>query len=111
MVIPTTKYSRAVLHCLEGCGVVNSISRLDKGISNGQRCKVVLNYVGGKPCTTNLILLTKPSRRIYIKYKQLLQYMTTRRGILILSTSRGIITDRDATKLRVGGVALLWILI
>ena len=56
----------------------------------------------GKPCITNLKRISKPGLRIYTNYKEIPKVLGGI-GIIILSTSKGLMTDREARFLRLGG--------
>lgn len=66
-----------------------------------------LKYKGRqrKPILTNLKRISKPGRRIYTNYKEIPSILGGL-GIVILSTSKGILTDRDARLNHVGGEIL-----
>jgi small subunit ribosomal protein S8 len=53
--------------------------------------------------------LSKPGRRVYVKKKDI-PFVLNGMGIAVLSTSKGILTDREARKQNVGGELLcsLW---
>ncbi len=53
----------------------------------------------------NLIRISKPSRRVYVKSKDIKQVYSGM-GVAILSTSKGIITDKRARKENIGGEIL-----
>lgn len=53
----------------------------------------------------NLIRISKPSRRVYVKSKDIKQIYSGM-GVAILSTSKGIITDKRARKENIGGEIL-----
>nr|YP_009456011.1 ribosomal protein S8 [Micractinium conductrix]AST08966.1 ribosomal protein S8 [Micractinium conductrix] len=59
----------------------------------------------GKPCITNLKRISKPGLRIYTNSKEIPKVLGGM-GILILSTSKGLMTDRQARKSRLGGEIL-----
>lgn len=63
------------------------------------------------PAITHIQVLSVPSKTLVIGIRDLIAAMSTRRGCLILSTSRGILTDREAIKLHTGGVCLVLVLI
>ncbi len=70
--------------------------------------KIYLKYNGKKPAIKALVRISKPGRRIYTK----LSSMPSVRGgfgIAILSTPRGILTDRQAKLLHVGGEILCYL--
>ena len=62
---------------------------------------IYLKYNKNKSVIQQIIKISKPSKRIYIKNKEL--FKIKKRGIYILSTSYGIITDIQAKKLNLGG--------
>jgi len=63
----------------------------------------------GKPCITNLRRISKPGLRIYTNSREIPKVLGGM-GILILSTSKGLMTDRQARKSRLGGeiVCSVW---
>ena len=67
---------------------------------NSNQLDIYLKYRKNKSVIMELIRLSKPGKRLYIKNKDLYK---KKRGIYILSTSMGIITDLQAKKLNVGG--------
>lgn len=107
VVIPTNTFTRQLLQQLMTCGVIIAYSRVNITGSNSNKYKVVLAYKDGYPVASSLRLISKPSSSIYIKYNQLVKFMSTRRGILILSTSRGLLTDSEALRLHIGGLAVV----
>ena len=56
----------------------------------------------GKPCITNLKRISKPGLRVYTNHKEIPKILGGM-GIIILSTSRGLMTDRDARSRHLGG--------
>lgn len=58
-----------------------------------------------KPCITNLKRISKPGLRIYASYKEIPKVLGGM-GIAILSTSKGIMTDKEARFYRIGGEIL-----
>lgn len=59
----------------------------------------------GKPCITNLKRISKPGLRIYTNSRDIPKVLGGM-GILILSTSKGLMTDRQARQSRLGGEIL-----
>jgi len=62
---------------------------------------IYLKYKNNKSIIHQIIRISKPSKRIYIKNKDL--FKIKKRGIYIISTSYGVITDLQAKKLNLGG--------
>jgi small subunit ribosomal protein S8 len=73
--------------------------------------EIRLKYLGNtkKPCITNLKRLSWPGLRFYAKYKDIPPVLNGM-GIVIVSTSKGILTDREARANKVGGelVCSIW---
>lgn len=69
-------------------------------INSKNQLDIYLKYRKNKPVITELIRLSKPGKRVYIKNKDLYR---KKNGFYIISTSIGIITDLQAKKLNVGG--------
>ena len=62
---------------------------------------IYLKYKNKKPTIQQIIRISKPSRRIYIKNKEL--FHIKKRGFYIISTSLGVFTILQAKKLNIGG--------
>jgi len=61
-----------------------------------------------KPVVTGLKRVSKPGRRVY-KGKQELPWVLSGLGIAIVSTPKGVMTDRQARRLGVGGEVLCYV--
>ena len=61
-----------------------------------------------KPVITGLKRISKPGLRIYIN-KEKIPYVLNGIGTAIISTSKGLMTDRQARKFRVGGEVICYI--
>lgn len=68
--------------------------------------KIFLLYKDKKPALNKVKLVSKPGRRIYTKVKDLKPFLGGK-GLAILSTPKGIKTDKEAKKENVGGEVLL----
>lgn len=64
--------------------------------------KIDLLYLNNMAIFTDLKIFSKPGRRIYVKINNLKPVLGGR-GIAVLSTPKGIISDKEARKLKVGG--------
>ena len=71
--------------------------------------KVYINYdENSKSVITGLKRVSKPGRRMYVKLDGLPK-LRSRIGLVVLSTSKGLMTDRHASKNKVGGEPLLMV--
>ena len=66
---------------------------------------LTLKYVDGKPAMVDIQRWSKPGCRYYAKYDDIPRVLGGL-GISILTTSRGVLRDRDARRLKVGGELL-----
>lgn len=78
-----------------------------KGKNSSEKIVIYLKYQDRtkKPCITNLKRISKPGLRIYASYKEIPKVLGGM-GIAILSTSKGIMTDKEARFYRIGGEIL-----
>lgn len=99
--VPASKTKIAIVHILKHEGLIKNYKciRDDKqGL-----IKIALKYQeSGEGVITGLKRISKPSRRVYCKASAI-PYVRNGFGVGILSTSNGVMTDRDARKLGVGG--------
>ncbi|HHN64141.1 MAG TPA: 30S ribosomal protein S8 [Nitrospirae bacterium] len=70
--------------------------------------RISLKYVDGEPVITGLKKVSKPGRRIYVGYKDITRVMGGV-GIAILTTSKGILSDKGCKREKVGGELLCYI--
>jgi small subunit ribosomal protein S8 len=68
--------------------------------------RVQLKYTDGrKPAIVGMRRTSRPGRRVYVRHKHI-PHVLNGMGISIISTSHGVVTDRDARKQSVGGEIL-----
>ena len=71
--------------------------------------KVYISYdENSKSVITGLKTISKPGRRVYAKVTDMPR-LRKRIGIVVISTSKGLMTDRNAIKNKVGGEPLLMV--
>lgn len=100
--VPNTYSNHQILKILQKEGFIKSFSVLST-----KHLILYLKYTGRTrhPILTNLRRISKPGRRIYASYKEIPSILGGL-GIVILSTSKGILTDREARYERIGGEVL-----
>jgi len=64
--------------------------------------RILLKYNNNEPVIKGLKRESKPSRRMYVK-RDKVPYVLSGLGVGVLSTSKGILTDREARRQNVGG--------
>lgn len=82
------------------------IKNKDNNLSN---LLIKLAYIDNVSVITNLKRISKPGIRIYVNNNEIPRVLNAM-GLAIISTSKGILTDKEARKLRIGGevVAYIW---
>ena len=102
--IPFSNFKMAIAEKLKDAGYVKAIEK--KGKKVRKTLDVALKYdEGGRHAISGVKRISKPGRRIY---HNVLQIHSVRygHGVLILSTPKGVKTDKEARKEKVGGEAL-----
>jgi small subunit ribosomal protein S8 len=102
-----TKMNAEIARILLQEGFVKNVEVLEETETSRKSLKIVFKYVNGESVLHELTRVSKPSRRTYAKVKNL-KPVINGLGIVILSTNRGIMTDKQAkdASLRVGGEVL-----
>jgi small subunit ribosomal protein S8 len=107
-VVPRSKQSAAILDILAAEGFIDGYEGEGDGVEAAFRIR--LKYGAKKQRTiTGIRRISKPGRRVYRGRGELPRVMGGL-GIAIVSTSQGVMTDKDAVKRGVGGeiVAYVW---
>jgi small subunit ribosomal protein S8 len=106
--IPSTKVTRSVAQVLFNEGLIDSFEELKSGLKSS--ILVSLKYVGKerKPIITKIQRISKPGLRVYSGAKKLPRILGGF-GTAIVSTSCGLMTDRQARKEGIGGELLCYI--
>lgn len=105
--IPSSNMKKAIVQILADEGYIKSFSVVEDGKQGV--IKVVLKYGAGKtPVISGLRRVSKPGLRIYTDVEDMPRVMKGL-GIAIISTSKGIMTDRQARKENVGGEVLAFV--
>ncbi|MDD3534556.1 MAG: 30S ribosomal protein S8 [Candidatus Cloacimonetes bacterium] len=106
VIVNHNRLTEALVKILADENFVNSYQVLDKDPEhkfNYKRILVILRYTNdGRPVMQGLVRVSKPGRRVYVKAGKLPSvYNNT--GCAIISTSSGVMVDRDARINHVGG--------
>lgn len=99
--IPSSKMKASMAKILKDEGFIKNYKIID---DNSQKVlRVYLKYADdNRSAMLNLTRISKPGRRVYIRAEEL-RPVYNNIGIWILSTSKGVITNKTAKKLNVGG--------
>ena len=107
VVIPQSKTKLAIAEILKEEGYIVDFTTVDS--KEGKLIEVTLKYgPNGEKVIQGLKRISKPGLRIYSNAEQLPKVLNGL-GIAIVSTSKGIITDKQARKFNIGGEVLAYV--
>ena len=107
VLVPTSKLKVQIANILKNEGYINGYKLVDS--ENGSMMNIELKY-GAKQerVITGLKRISKPGLRVYAK-KEEIPTVLNGLGIAIISTSKGLMVDREARKQNLGGEVLAYI--
>lgn len=102
--IPTSRLKLEITKILKNEGFIKTFKKINQ--NNRNYIRIFLKYVDKEiPVITGLERLSKPGRRVYVPYKKMPRIFNGY-GIVIISTSEGVITGKKAKEKKVGGELL-----
>ena len=106
--VETSIVKKAITQILLDEGYISAFDEVENGNKN-KNLVITLKYVNkNQKVITGLKRISKPGRRIYASCEELPRVLNGL-GIVIVSTSKGIMTDREARKLGIGGEVLAYV--
>ena len=100
--LPYSNMKYAIAKILAQEGYVGSVEKVDAG--HGE-LRIELRYDGKEPVIRNVTRISKPGRRMYSGAATLPRVLSDH-GIAIVSTSQGVMTNKEARKRKLGGEVL-----
>ncbi|HEY9654675.1 30S ribosomal protein S8 [Phormidium sp. FACHB-592] len=106
--VPSTKMTRSIAKVLKEEGFIADFAEAGEGIK--RNLVIALKYKGKtkRPIITTLRRVSKPGYRVYSNRRELPRVLGGI-GVAIISTSSGIMTDREARRTGLGGEVLCYI--
>jgi small subunit ribosomal protein S8 len=101
--MPASKLKSAIAQVLKDEGYIEDFALRDEGTK--KQLRIGLKYYAGRPVIERLERVSKPGLRVYRGRDDIPRVMNGL-GVAILSTSRGVMTDRKARADGVGGEIL-----
>ena len=98
--LPSSKFKTKISEVLKGEGFIIDYKIVNE--SNKETLELYLKYNSGNPVINSIERISKPGRRIFSSAESLPK-INNGLGIAIVSTPKGVMTDIDARKQRVGG--------
>ena len=107
VMVPASNMKKSIAKILLEEGYIKSVDFIDDGLSG--QIKVGLKYTDKKQAViVGLKRISKPGLRVYAQCEQLPKVLGGL-GVAIVSTSKGVMTDRQARANKVGGEVLAYI--
>ena len=105
--VPASNLKKAIAQILLDEGYIKSFQITDEGVQGN--IHITLKYVGKKEkVISGLRRVSKPGLRVYAGAEELPKVLKGL-GIAIISTSKGVMTDKKARELHVGGEVLAFV--
>lgn len=106
--VPTTKLTKSIARVLKEEGFIEDFAEVGEGIE--KHLVISLKYKGRnrQPIIKTLKRVSKPGLRVYSNRKEIPRVLGGI-GIAIISTSKGIMTDREARRQGIGGEVLCYV--
>jgi small subunit ribosomal protein S8 len=105
--IPASKLKVRLAELLKDEGFIKNFRLLEDAKQGTLR--VYLKYgAGNERMISGLVRVSTPGRRIYVTHDKIPSILAGM-GVALLSTSRGVVTGRDARKQKVGGEVLAYV--
>ena len=100
VVLPHSNIKETVAKTLASANFIDRIEVSPATV--GKQLKIVINSEDANARITTIERLSKPGRRLYVTAEDI-PTVQQGRGIVVFSTSKGVMTGRDAKKQRLGG--------
>lgn len=102
--VPYSRLKESVALTLKKSGYLVEVADARQDV--GRTLSVTLAYgTGGSPAISGVKRISKPGRRLYAKAADI-HPVKYGKGVLVLSTPKGILSDAEARKVKVGGETL-----
>ena len=104
--IPASKLKKELLEVLKKEGYIVNVAVVKGDVQDTLR--VTLKYLNTERVIKGLKRISKPGLRVYAKTNEIPKVLNGL-GIAVISTSKGLLTDREARKLKIGGEILAYV--
>jgi small subunit ribosomal protein S8 len=105
--VPASKLTKAILDIFKKENYIDNFKLIED--KRQARLRVYLKYISGRSAIRNIRRVSKSSLRIYVK-RDKIPFVLRGRGLAIISTSKGIVTDTEARTQGLGGevIGYIW---
>ncbi|MCL6096262.1 MAG: 30S ribosomal protein S8 [Patescibacteria group bacterium] len=107
VILPFSNINKEIGRVLVREGFLENIK--EENVGNKKSLKAVVKYEKRLPVLTDVIIISKPSLRVYEPARRIGNIQRKGKKIVIISTSLGVMTGNDALKKGIGGEILFTI--
>ena len=113
VLVPHSKLKKALLEVLQRCGFIHGFEEVSAESGPGRHLLVRLKYQNRESVVKKMIRSSRPGCRVYGAPAKNVRRRLARRpqhAVAIWTTSKGLLTDREATQQNVGGeeICVIW---
>ncbi|MDD5347148.1 MAG: 30S ribosomal protein S8 [Candidatus Omnitrophica bacterium] len=105
--VPSSKISKSILEILKREQYIDDFKFIEN--KNQGILRIYLRYVAGKSAIRVIRRVSRPGLRLYVRKKKLPTVLRGR-GLAIITTSQGLLTDKEAREKNIGGevIGYIW---
>jgi len=106
---PVSKLRESILHLLKAEGFILSYSKVNEkteGKKVAAKFDIHLKYHNSAPVLSEIEVISKPGKRVYTSHDKI-PVVKNGLGMVVISTSQGVISDYEAREKKLGGEVLL----
>lgn len=100
ILLPNSKVKQTVAEQLKKAGYLAEVKVVEGKPQSS--LEIMINQPGENSVITEIVRLSKPGRRVYAKASEIPR-VKNGRGVVLVSTSKGVMTGQAAQKQRLGG--------
>ena len=104
--VPASTMTERILEIFKNAGYIEDYKLMKTNVQGS--FKVYMKYENKKPLISGIKRISKPGLRIY-KQNDEIPRVINGLGTAVISTSKGVVDDREARKMKVGGEILCYI--
>jgi small subunit ribosomal protein S8 len=104
--IPSSNLLRQLTKLLQEQNYISKFSEIPSDVQGTLR--IYLKYRDDESVIRSLVRVSKPGRRVYVSHDDLPRVFDGL-GVAIISTSKGLMTDKDARTQKLGGEVLCYV--
>lgn len=104
LVLPYSKSNKAIANILAKEGFLSDVK--EEMVEGRKMLRVLVRYEYREPVLTEVRIVSKPSLRVYIKANKVKDEEKRGQKTVLISTSKGIMSGKDAQKQGLGGELL-----